>query len=70
MAQVLVVSHELASPQEYEPYLAWRLRPVRPLVMFGRSAVLEPRCSKWEAVYWFWKDLACKALLFFWTFRL
>ena len=56
MQQVLVVTHELATPQEYEPYLAWRLRPCRRLVLHGRSATLELRCSKWEAVYWSWKD--------------
>ena len=24
MSQVLVVTHEMANPQEYEPYLSWR----------------------------------------------
>ena len=65
MSQVLVVTHEMASPQEYEPYLSWRLRPCRLLALRGRSATMDPPCSKWEAVYWFWKGPACKALFFF-----
>ena len=63
--EVLVLTHERATPQEYEPYLAWNLRPCRPLVLHGRTAALEPACGTWETVYWFWKDRVCGLSVFF-----
>lgn len=54
--QALVLSHEMASPEEMEPYLQEVLRPLRPLVLFGRAAGLEPKCHKQEAVYYGWRD--------------
>ncbi len=49
--QALVWSHELATAAQMEPYLQEVLRPLRPLVLYGRAAGLEPKCHKQEAVY-------------------
>ena len=44
--QVLTLTHELATVEELEPYLSWRLRPARPnahvrQVVQDEPAVLE-----------------------------
>ncbi len=54
--EVLALTHEGASAQEMEPYLGWRMRPARPLLMYGRSYSSDPTCGKQESVWWFWKD--------------
>ena len=54
--EVLVLTHEMATPQESLPYLSWAFRPAPVLTVFGRSAVLQPRCQKSHAVFWAWKD--------------
>jgi len=51
-----VLSHELATAAEMEPYLQEVLRPLRPLVLYGRAAGLEPNCQKQEALYYGWRD--------------
>ena len=54
--EALVLSHEEATMQETEPYLQRRLAPLRPLIMYGRSASLDPPCAKDECVYYGWRD--------------
>ena len=54
--QVLTLTHELATVEELEPYLSWRFRPARPMLMFGRSYKMSPQCSKAQSVTYFWKD--------------
>ena len=55
--QVLVLTHEAASKEQWwEPYLRYRLAPCEPLIMYGRSAKLEPECKVQEALYWFGMD--------------
>lgn len=51
-----MLTHEKASVQEMEPYVASIFAPLRPLMMFGRSAGLEPSCRKDHAVYHGWLD--------------
>ena len=54
---MLILTHEMASDQEGIPHAAAQFWPVRPLVMYGRSAALQPKCAKEEAVWWFWKEI-------------
>ena len=54
---MLVLTHEMASDAETVPHAAAQFWPVRPLVMYGRSARLEPTCNKNDAVWWFWKEI-------------
>ena len=54
--RVLVLTHEAATKEQWEPYLRYRLAPCEPLIMYGRSAKLEPKCKVREALYWFWMD--------------
>ena len=56
--QALVLSHEAASKQEMQPYLSEKLWPLRPLVLFGRSASRQPPCHKEECVWYAWRDHA------------
>ena len=57
-AKALVLTHESAPSDLWEPYLGHLLRPLRPLVLFGRDASLQPRCPKDQAVFYGWKDTA------------
>ena len=52
----LVLSHELANEREFDTYLVDMLRPVRPLICFGRAAAAPPRIEKQHAVRCWWKD--------------
>ena len=62
LAKALVLTHESAPQQLWEPYLGHLLRPLRPLVLFGRDASLQPRCARDVAVWWGWKDMGDKNL--------
>ena len=61
--QALVLTHPRSHESEWEPYLSWRFRPLRPLVFLGRTAASEPPCKKEETVYYAWKDLEAQLLL-------
>ena len=54
--EVLLLQHESLPDAEQDTYLASVLWPARVLVCVGRSAALEPRCDRNEAVYWWWKE--------------
>ena len=56
--QAISLSHELASPEELEPYLGVRLAPLRPVTLYGRAAALDPPCRKEETVFYAWRDCA------------
>jgi len=56
--QAISLSHELASPEELEPYLGVRLAPLRPVTLYGRAAALDPPCRKEETVFYAWRDSA------------
>ena len=58
--KVLVLTHELATDGETIPQAARQFWPVRPLIMYGRSAALDPPCAKEDAVWWFWKEMSGK----------
>ena len=49
--QALVLSHEKATEEEMVPYLLEVLRPLKPVVIYGRTADLPPKMVKKEAVY-------------------
>jgi hypothetical protein len=55
--------HEMASHQEYVPYLAQKFHPAQVLVLMARSARLEPQCDVRHCLYYTWKDILF--LLFF-----
>ena len=63
-AKALVLTHESAPQDLWEPYLGHLLRPLRPMVLFGRDASLQPRCPRDVAVYYGWKDTGDKNLEF------
>ncbi len=54
--KVIAVTWEGATAAEIEPYLSWRLRPVCPLVMYGRCAGSDPACHKNIALWYWWKE--------------
>ena len=55
--EALVITHESAPPCTWEPYLQHRLRPLRPIVCWGRDRSSQPSCAGKHAVWWWWKDL-------------
>ena len=55
-SQALVCTHEAATAEEVEPYLSWRLRPLRPMLMFGRCFKQSPPCPKSQSLAYFWED--------------
>ena len=63
-AKALVLTHESAPSELWGPYLGHLLRPLRPLVLFGRDASLQPRCPKDQAVFYGWKDTGAKIFEF------
>ena len=64
LAKALVLTHESAPQELWEPYLGHLLRPLRPMVLFGRDASLQPRCPREAAVYYGWKDTGDRNLEF------
>ena len=61
--QVLILTHELASDGETVPQAAAQFWPVRPLIMYGRTAKLDPPCAKEDAVRSFWKGMCVESHL-------
>ena len=62
MQQVLGVTYESAPPECWDQYLGHIFKPLRPLMLYGRDASQQPRCSTYEAVYWGWKDTVVEKL--------
>ena len=56
LSEALVLSHEDAPPPLWEPYLAHLFRPIKPLVLFGRDASLQPRTPVGNCTWFGWKD--------------
>lgn len=52
----LVLTHERAPTDLREPYLAHRLRPLRPLTVYGRDRSSQPRCLRDRTIWYAWKD--------------
>ncbi len=63
LAEVLVLTHPMASLDETMPYHNCRFFPVPVLEMFGRSWSELPRAGKHEVVFAFWKDFPSCSLL-------
>ena len=55
-SEALVLSHESAPAPLWEPYLAHLFTPIKPMVLFGRDASLQPRIPVANAVWYGWKD--------------
>ena len=55
-AQVLVLTHELASIEEIMPYHNIRLAPMPVVEMIGRSRSLDPTCPRDASVFHWWKE--------------
>ena len=60
LEQALILTHESAPPDLWEPYLGHLLRPLRPLVLFGRDASLQPCCPHDCALFFGWRDTVAK----------
>ena len=54
--EALLLSHEGATGPELEPYFQHVVKPLVPLVLYGRFARRDPPCHKQECVYYFWRD--------------
>jgi len=55
--QVLILTHEDEQDAKvFIPHIEHYVRPVRPLVLFGRSFRAEPECGKKESVWYGWRD--------------
>ncbi len=54
--EVLVLTHNQATVQEWLPYHSIRLFPAPVLELYGRTAVEAPRVPKDQSVWFFWKD--------------
>ena len=51
-----MLTAESAPQTLWEPYIGHLLQPLRPLVLFGRDASLQPRCPDEHALYYSWRD--------------
>ena len=56
LIQVLVLTHEKASPQELDAYLSALWQGVPVVGVYGISASMEPPCDKEHAVFFGWRD--------------
>lgn len=54
--QVIVITHELSDPDDYDDHLAQVLAPAVPLLLLGRSKDADPPCKAQNAVWYAWKD--------------
>lgn len=57
-SEALVVTYEGSRIEDQDCYLSERLRPLQPLLLWGRTAAQEPSVKKEEAVWYWWKDVA------------
>ena len=53
---MLIQSYEMAPLEEVMPYFRYRLRPLVPQVIFGRSAALFPNCKSNRACFDWYRD--------------
>jgi hypothetical protein len=49
--KALVLSHELGTAAEMDPYMPEVLPPLRPLLLYGRAGGVEPKRQQQHAVY-------------------
>ena len=56
VCQVLVLTHEKATVEEAMPYFAYRMRPCKANLVFGRAAAEAPPCEPKEAVFHWYRD--------------
>ena len=54
--QAVVISYEGAGQDTYSTYLAEKLAPLQPIVLWGRTAAQMPSVRKEHAVYYWWKE--------------
>ena len=54
--QVIVITHELSDPDDYDDHLAQVLAPAVPLLLLGRSKDANPPRAAQNAVWYAWKD--------------
>ena len=59
-----MLTHESAPNELWEPYLSYLLKPLRPMVLFGRDASCQPSCPREEAVFWGWKGTVANIVVF------
>ncbi len=57
--QALLLSHEGATVHDLEPYFQHVVKPLVPLVLYGRFAKRDPPCREQECVYYFWRGRRC-----------
>ena len=55
-SQAIILTHEDTPKQYYDTYLADRLRPLKPLLSFGRAAKQAPVVKAYLAVWSWWQD--------------
>ena len=55
-SKALVVTYSMQRTDEVDDYLSQKLAPVVPLLVFGRVAGAEPKCTKDKALFYCWKD--------------
>lgn len=53
--KALVVSYEGAKVEDLNTYLAHKLAPLQPIILWGRTASMMPAVPKEHAVYYWWK---------------
>jgi hypothetical protein len=59
--QVITLTHNRSDVLEYDPFLAWSFRPLRPIALLGVSAgtTESPRMKKHHCVIEWWKEGVC-----------
>ena len=62
-----MISYEGASEDSVDCYLAEKLAPLQPIILWGRTANIDPVVDKSHAVYYWWLDfpLLKKGLSFY-----
>ena len=60
--QVLVLTHELSDARSWDlGKYQEHFYPVRPQLLYGRSATLQPTCNVKQAVWYGWRDIVAFA---------
>ena len=59
-----MLTHESAPNELWEPYLSYLLKPLRPMVLFGRDASCHPSRPREEAVLWGLKGTVANIFVF------
>ena len=56
LMQALIITHELTKSEDMDQYLAQKMKPMVPLLVYGRSARAAPTCAPNDCLWYGWRD--------------